>query len=322
MVLLLLGLLVLSLYWLLVVFYSRKHIEKDLKYMHVEHGRHFDVGRIGQVENDKIMVLFPGNPGIVEFYICFMQKLYQELKVCVYIVGHAGFGQSKLMKNGKPVVYDLEQQVKLKVDFVNALLQEYPNASISLIGHSVGSYMVLEVLKRIGTDRVNGCSLLAPTIIDMIHSANGRFFNYILKHYDAGSVAMKFLLAVIPKQVWNALLRIVAYIKFQDNHMEKESFVLAVLKLLDPHVIRNMMFLGLDELKLIKHLKWTELQHFPFLFVFAHQDAWLSPSIENAIQNYFTTSKFIIKRIPHAFSIEKNGSSKMALQVIQYEKSF
>lgn len=39
---------------------------------------------------DEVILMFPGNPGVVTFYAELCEKLYESMKIPVWVVSHAG----------------------------------------------------------------------------------------------------------------------------------------------------------------------------------------------------------------------------------------
>lgn len=54
-------------------------------------------------------------------------------------VGHAGFSN---VDHNRGELFDLDDQIDLKIAYLDALLEKSPASRFILMGHSVGSYMV------------------------------------------------------------------------------------------------------------------------------------------------------------------------------------
>mmetsp|Transcript_3665 Transcript_3665/g.5090 ORF Transcript_3665/g.5090 Transcript_3665/m.5090 type:complete len:313 (-) Transcript_3665:26-964(-) len=95
-----------------------------------------------------VIVVVPGNPGVVDFYIEFIHHLYEKLskRISIVAVGHAGHGARSL--NGSKV-FTLEDQIKHKGEFLKSYFE--PNTKFILMGHSVGSYICLKTYIRYHT---------------------------------------------------------------------------------------------------------------------------------------------------------------------------
>ncbi|XP_048519496.1 lipid droplet-associated hydrolase isoform X4 [Dendroctonus ponderosae] len=102
----------------------------------------------------ELIILIPGNPGVVGFYKQFANSLYEKTDIPVWCLSHAGHNLAENSITKLPNftehrnLYGLKGQVKHKVDFLEKYLPH--DAKVYLIGHSIGSYMALEVLNYPG----------------------------------------------------------------------------------------------------------------------------------------------------------------------------
>ncbi|KAI1895134.1 hypothetical protein AGOR_G00103170 [Albula goreensis] len=103
-----------------------------------------------------VFLLIPGNPGVVGFYGTFMQTVYEAFgrRFPVWAVSHAGHCDSRSslrVTADSPRmriedVFGLNGQVEHKLAF---LREHVPRDSkLVLIGHSIGCYIILEMMKR------------------------------------------------------------------------------------------------------------------------------------------------------------------------------
>ncbi len=129
-----------------------------------------------------LLLCIPGSPGVAEYYVPFVDHLYNLHKgtVDVCVVSHAGHspggGKKNIDKFGRDW-YSLQDQIDHKVAFIN---EYYPNVeNLQLIGHSIGSYMILQMLDQL--PEVKKSILLFPTIERFSQTPNGQaqrpFFN-------------------------------------------------------------------------------------------------------------------------------------------------
>ncbi|KAG5866152.1 hypothetical protein JTB14_017002 [Gonioctena quinquepunctata] len=124
-------------------------------------------------DSEDIVIIIPGNPGVNGFYENFAKTLHEKLGYSVWCIGHAGHNLpeqvlSPLPKfKGNEYVYGLKGQIEHKVDFFEKYIPK--NARIHLIGHSIGSYIILELLEHPSIkDKVADVYLLFPTIEEMV----------------------------------------------------------------------------------------------------------------------------------------------------------
>lgn len=127
------------------------------------------------VENDTLLYIIPGSPGMGHFYIPFATRLFQlgNGAYDVSVVSHAGHspGFYKQSDNEGRDWYNLEDQIAHKLAFIEE--RAHHKRSLYLIGHSIGCYMILKMLSHIVPSRVKKAFFLFPTIEKMSATPNG-----------------------------------------------------------------------------------------------------------------------------------------------------
>lgn len=161
----------------------------------------------------RLLVLnITGNPGLIGYYRTFLALIYKGLRakydddcaVRVCGVSLAGFELLSAQSNARDVMgtrgpYDLEQQIQ----YIDRVLDRYCRREegeaaasavqeplrVILLGHSVGSYILLEVLRRrklrarqAGTGDYGGPKIIAgiclfPTVTHIAKSQSGKRFS-------------------------------------------------------------------------------------------------------------------------------------------------
>ncbi len=157
-------------------------------------------------ENEHHIFFIPGNPGLIRYYHAFLACLSKGLGESgskpnsIHIYGHSlgGFLSPEESTETRQAPYGLQQQI----DYVEATLQSYVQSQqfddgnaqesgklssqkpiqIILIGHSVGTYILLELIRRhreklsLGKGeelRIVGGVLLFPTVTHLAKSPSG-----------------------------------------------------------------------------------------------------------------------------------------------------
>jgi len=148
-----------------------------------------------------IVYFLTGNPGLVEYYRTFLTHLYgllsrdtstsRDVEFQVYSRSLSGFEMStsdiKTAKWRKLPPYGLQDQIRHAEEDVTDLVEAARDAGgkdvrVILVGHSVGAYLGLEIVRRLrahglaGEDyetRISGCVGLFPTVVDIARSESG-----------------------------------------------------------------------------------------------------------------------------------------------------
>ncbi|CAG9832991.1 unnamed protein product [Diabrotica balteata] len=199
-------------------------------------------------DNENLVIIVPGNPGLNSFYDKFARRINDNLNCSVWCVGHAGHnytienlkGVPKYHKNKE--LYGLDGQVKNKVDFFEKYVPK--NARVHLIGHSIGSYMAVELLdKPTISEKINKAYLLFPTIEYMAKTPNGLFLNGFLRSIISFVVLLSGLFAIFPRFIQTALL----YGYMTIVGMPKHNCDI-IRSLIRPAILKRVFFLAYEEM--------------------------------------------------------------------------
>ncbi|KAG0245997.1 hypothetical protein BGX31_005061 [Mortierella sp. GBA43] len=229
----------------------------------------------GQTQHT-ILIMIPGNPGMVDYYIPFLQSVYDTCQQKIDIFGGHSAG-SHVVDPSR--MFSLEEQVENKIAILDRLREIYPAGTrFILAGHSMGSWLALRVLKARPND-IERVFALFPTIDKIADTPNGRklkhLFRPTVRAIVGGSVSV--LRALFPDP--EGLQSIVKMATGQGGDMAKVTSQ----ELLHSSVVKNCLFLAGEEMVQIK-IKDKELieEHASkFVFYYGKTDEW-SP-----IENYY-----------------------------------
>ena len=140
--------------------------------------------------NSSLLLVVPGSPGMGHFYIPFATKLFElgEGRYDVAVVSHAGHSPghirpqeggssrpkdaSNTEEGGHKDWYSLEDQISHKLEYIRKHASN--KDSLFLVGHSIGSWMILQMLQKLEPRLVKKIALLFPTIEKMGITPNGQ----------------------------------------------------------------------------------------------------------------------------------------------------
>jgi len=111
-------------------------------------------------EHTKKLVVIPGNPGVIDFYIPFIDSLFEKFDQKYDVVGIAHAGHS----GTAPQIYSVEDQITHKIDALEYLSSLFNDPEFVLMGHSVGAYINLKVVSRRPDFGIKHVVNLFPTI--------------------------------------------------------------------------------------------------------------------------------------------------------------
>lgn len=162
-----------------------------------------DAGVMPQDRSSSSLVFFvTGNPGLIDYYTTYLGTLQELLQpqaenqssyIHIYGQSLAGFSDDATSQVNRP--YSLEEQIQ-KLE--EALVRESVNTSsridkqydnIILMGHSVGSYILLELIRRnralSSPLQITAGILLFPTITHIAQSPSGQDISWLFKWRNA-----------------------------------------------------------------------------------------------------------------------------------------
>ncbi|XP_048320951.2 uncharacterized protein LOC107432244 isoform X3 [Ziziphus jujuba] len=224
------------------------------------------------------VLLIPGNPGVVSFYKDFVESLYEFLggTVSVTAVGHVSHTK-KDWEHGR--LFSLQEQINHKV------------------GHSIGSYICIELFKR-APEKVRYCIGLYPFLALNQESKAQAIIGKIAASPTL-SLVICFIVALL------GMLPICALRLIVKQSFGKSWSATAVdsvcSHLVKYHTIRNILFMAMTEFK-----KLSEAPDWAFMrakcdkiaFLFGVDDHW------GPLQMH----EEICKEVPEiALSIEREG---------------
>ncbi|XP_012269589.2 lipid droplet-associated hydrolase [Athalia rosae] len=221
-------------------------------------GRWVEAGLAADGRKD-VVVVIPGNPGLPSFYNGFIKALHSKLpmETPVWVVGHSGHVEpSKNSLRTLPKyehnrhLYNLEGQLKHKTDFIKKYVPK--DAQIHLVAHSIGSWMVLNLLKDESIrNRIAKCYLLFPTVERMAESPNGKFFTRFVTPLISVLVFLSWIFTLLPLIIQILLIEIFGFF----NGIPRKCRT-SVLQLIRPAVLRRVFSLAKEEMAVV-----TELDH-------------------------------------------------------------
>ena len=129
--------------------------------------------------NDCLLLVVPGSPGASHFYIPFAKRLFDLGRGAydVSVVSHAGhspgvYRQPRPDEEGvERDWFALEDQISHKLAFLRERAEH--KTRLYLVGHSIGCYIILNMLKHLTQSRVKKILFLFPTIERMSATPNG-----------------------------------------------------------------------------------------------------------------------------------------------------
>uniref|UniRef100_A0AC11C3T6 Lipid droplet associated hydrolase n=2 Tax=Ovis aries TaxID=9940 RepID=A0AC11C3T6_SHEEP len=216
-----------------------------------------------------LIFIIPGNPGFSPLYVPFAKALYSTTKrrFPVWIISHAGHALAprgkKVLKSSEDPnaeeikdIYGLHGQVEHKLAFLRTQVPK--EMKLVVIGHSIGSYFSLEILKHAPELPVIHSILLFPTIERISESPKGKFATPLLCWLRyALYVPCYLLLKPWPEKIKSLMTRMV----LQMMDIPREFLC---LNMFEPFCLVNAAYLGSQEMReVVKRDNETIKEHLP-----------------------------------------------------------
>ncbi|KAL9631357.1 MAG: hypothetical protein Q9164_005940 [Protoblastenia rupestris] len=221
------------------------------------------------------LVLFiSGNPGLISFYEPFLSRLSSLLSSSnsgnarFHVCGHSfrGFELSPSTKQHEGP-FGLEDQIEHQEQLLTHHVKEYRDATgripkVILMGHSVGAYVLLELIRRhvaavskkdVEDFDLIGGILLFPTIAEIAQSPLGRVFKNILPipgFVQFVGAIVRGLTYLMPMEALKSLVKLVT--RFPEYAAKTAT---AFIK--SPMGPRQALHLARDEMKIITEADWN-----------------------------------------------------------------
>ncbi|KAK4582684.1 hypothetical protein RGQ29_025751 [Quercus rubra] len=191
------------------------------------------------------VLLIPGNPGVVTFYKDFVESLYEFLEGDASITAISHLSHTKKdWDHGR--LFSLEEQTDHKMDFIKQELENI-EVPIILVGHSIGSYISIDMFKR-SSEKVIYCIGLYPFLALNLQSTEQSIVGKIAASRVV-SVALSLIVASLGFLPRSALRLIVT------NSLAKSWSAVAVeatcSHLVQYHTMRNVLFMAMTEFRKI-----------------------------------------------------------------------
>ncbi|XP_064967965.1 uncharacterized protein LOC135582277 isoform X4 [Musa acuminata AAA Group] len=242
-------------------------------------------------ESSLHVLLIPGNPGIVLYYKDFVEAIYQLLEgqASVTAIGHICHA-AKDWEHGR--MFSLEEQINHKV------------------GHSIGSYICLEIFKRL-QQQVKYVIGLYPFLSLNKSSLKQSMIGLISRSSIVSTTISYFVsfLGSLPTRVQVAMVR-----KCLGQSWSSTAVDATCSHLLQYHTMRNMLFMAMTEFeKLSEEPDWmfVKKKHNQISLLFGIDDHWGPLSLFEEVSRMVPGLALSIEREGHmhAFCCTEAGSS-------------
>ena len=216
----------------------------------------------------------------------------------------------------QPSSFNLDDQIEHKLAFLAYYI--LPKTKVILIGHSVGAYIALEVLKRYhDRSKILKCILLFPTIERVDSSPSGRFWTFVSHYLHWPCLVATVLVSLLPSFAQRWTINWWMYLNSVEN---KQCIMNATQSMLTYSTVRNMLEIG-RQLVTIREIDQdcirTNLDK--LVFFYGQGDPWVPRCHYEDMKRRFPGGHVKLatdEHIQHAFVLD--ASEKVAQMVWEW----
>eukprot|EP00474_Spongospora_subterranea_P000661 CRZ01119.1 hypothetical protein [Spongospora subterranea] len=239
-----------------------------------------------------------------------MEQLANRLQdtISVHAVGHAGFS-FKDHNNGR--LFSLDEQISLKISYMESILAKDPETKLVLLGHSVGAYMVMEILNQRPDLPIVSNVFLFPALCNLEVSWPVKVLRTPILYESLG-----FCISLIPSPIKLLLSKLLPSIQ-DEATMIGDHF--------NSHSVRNGFSLVNHELRQIREFNQSQVKALTkhsdsSLFLFTRSDPYVGVTLMEHLRSSIPGATHIVYDdlldVKHAFVMK--DSDLVADTVLTY----
>ncbi|XP_057715329.1 lipid droplet-associated hydrolase isoform X2 [Corythoichthys intestinalis] len=263
-------------------------------------------------EHKVLVLIIPGNPGVVGFYRTFIQSLYTIFgcQYPVWAVSHAGHcmppASMDMVEDDSSTAeldtFGLNGQIEHKLAFLRKHVPK--KTSLILVGHSIGCYIILEIMRRDPNLKILKGVMLFPTIERMALTPQGKAITPVLCHLRYVAYLSIFLISLLPERVKSSLVKLVLG---RVGSLDP-AVVRATVGLLSGDSAANAVYMGGQEMrKVLERDNMTIKKNLEkLIFYYGATDHWCPVQYYHEIKKDFPTGDFRLceNGFRHAFVLD------------------
>ncbi|XP_070391884.1 lipid droplet-associated hydrolase-like isoform X3 [Dermacentor albipictus] len=262
---------------------------------------------------EPLLICIPGNPGIVEYYEDFLTEVYDHFDGRLHVCGLSHAGHDEVVtKHLAPSpkehwhLYGLYGQVRHKVEFVRSWVTG--NRAIFLAGHSIGAYMILQVLEELKELNVKRSFLLFPVIERLSETPNACNLTWDARLLKLLSWLIVLLLTVLPETVKSLLVS--WYCQSLPPAIRQRS-IKATNVLFKPTVFQIVMDMAHEELQVLgeRDDEFIGAHMERLTFYYGCNDGWCPVLFYQEIKETFPNGDITLcaLNLKHAFVLDRTA---------------
>ncbi|XP_070776390.1 lipid droplet-associated hydrolase isoform X2 [Enoplosus armatus] len=237
----------------------------------------------------------------------------------VWAVSHAGHcvppdSMDMVEEAEEGDVFGLDGQIEHKLAFLRKHVPR--ETSLVLVGHSIGCYIILEMMKRDPELKIMKAVMLFPTIERMAQTPQGKVMTPVLCHMRYAAYLPLFLLSLLPEALKAGLIKLaLGGIRSLDR-----AVVRPTVALLSGDCAANAMYMGGQEMRIVLERDNLTIKRNleKLIFYYGATDHWCPVQYYHDIKQDFPRGDFRLcaDGFRHAFVLD--AGTEVATMVAEW----
>lgn len=272
-----------------------------------------------------LFLIIPGNPGVVGFYRTFMQKIHSMFgyQHPVWAVSHAGHCEPPdtmdmidSSSEAEGDVFGLNGQIEHKLAFLRKLVPR--ETSLVLVGHSIGCYIILEMMKRDPELKVLKAVMLFPTIERMAQTPQGKVMTPVLCQMRYVAYLPVFLISLLPENLKTSLIKLV----FHRLRSLDQAIIPPTVSLLSGDCAANAMYMGGQEMREVLERDNITIRNNleKLIFYYGATDHWCPVQYYHDIKHDFPHGDFRLCENGYRHAFVLDTGREVAEMVVEWTR--
>ncbi|XP_054161036.1 lipid droplet-associated hydrolase-like [Oppia nitens] len=283
-----------------------------------------------------IIVFISGNPGEVSYYEELLALIHMQTKLSVIGLSHAGHNiidnyssnNNNQTKHNNENKYLLNGQIDHKRQFIDNHLSG--DSKIILIGHSIGCYIILELMDGWETVRqkVLHSILIFPTIESMASTSQGSKCQFMFQYFKYPILALSYLLDNLSDSFKRRLIKLAMGSTGTGSTGTDSSsttppncVVNAAINLFNPNCLMRSIEMALNEFNLVNELNTEAIagNEQKLTFFYGDCDHWCPIDYYQKISQLFPNCdiRLCLQDIDHAFVTDRQSTHRISQLVVE-----
>eukprot|EP00049_Salpingoeca_infusionum_P019438 m.361874 g.361874 ORF g.361874 m.361874 type:complete len:419 (-) comp19954_c0_seq1:1546-2802(-) len=252
-------------------------------------------------DSEPMIVVIPGNPGGPAMYQTFAQCLHNNTGLNVLVLGHTGH----TARTRTTRTFSMYDQAEHKLMLLKHFEDIWRGKQLILVGHSIGSWIAMEMLRTLDEEHVAGVIHLFPTVHHIGTTPNAERLFPVVKYFRETATLVADMLTLLPQTVLERVVRL--YFANEDPRTPSNEMVARTLTMISALSLRQALYMGYTEMAYMGDLDVDHYCKFSasMTWYFGQKDGWVTAHHAADITDHLPDSYHFHcdQGLPHGFVV-------------------